>query len=81
MSEETRTQMTKLCRQKAEDATISLRNARHEAINDAKALEKDKSISQDQLSALEKSATSLIDSYQKQVHEMVSQKETELMQT
>jgi ribosome recycling factor len=73
--------MTKLCRQKAEDATISLRNARHEAINDAKALEKDKSISQDQLSALEKSATSLIDSYQKQVHEMVSQKETELMQT
>ena len=66
---------------KAEDATISLRNARHEAINDAKALEKDKSISQDQLSALEKSATSLIDSYQKQVHEMVSQKETELMQT
>lgn len=81
MSEETRTQMTKLCRQKAEDATISLRNARHEAINDAKALEKDKSISQDQLSALEKSATTLIDSYQKQVHEMVSQKETELMQT
>jgi len=81
MSEETRTQMVKLIHEKAETATISLRNARHEAINDAKVAEKDKLLSQDDLSRLEKDANALIDTYQKHMHELTSAKEVELMQT
>lgn len=78
MSEETRTQMVKLVNQKAEEATISLRNARHDAINEAK---KAKELSQDQMTHLEKSATSLIETYQKKIQEQSSAKEVELMQT
>ena len=81
MSEETRTQMSKLVRQKAEEAIVSLRNARHEVINDAKAKEKAKTITEDDLNSVEKHATELIEKYQKQIQDMTSQKEAELMQT
>lgn len=81
MSEETRNQMVKLVREKAENANISLRNARHEAINDAKKAEKDKSISQDELSRIEKDVTSLLEKYQNQINSTISDKESELLQT
>ncbi len=81
MSEETRSQMVKLIHEKAEQASISLRNARHEAINDAKSAEKSKDLSRDDLTKLEKDVTSLIDNYQKQINDLVSAKESELMQT
>lgn len=81
MSEETRSQMVKLIHEKAESANVSLRNARHEAINEAKTEEKNKSISRDELTRLEKSITEILEKYQSQINESVSQKETELMQT
>lgn len=81
MSEETRSQMVKLINEKAEAANISLRNARHEAINDAKSLEKKKEFSRDDLTKIEKDVTSLIERYQKQVQDMIAGKEQELMQT
>ncbi len=80
MSEETRTQMVKLIAQKAEEAQISLRNARHDAINEAKAQEKNKQISQDELGRIEKSTNALIEEYQAKIAEMLKAKESELMQ-
>lgn len=81
MSEETRNQMVKLVREKAESANISLRNARHEAINDAKKAEKAKSISQDELSKLEKDITNSLEKYQTQINNIIADKESELLQT
>ena len=81
MSEETRNQMVKLIHEKAEAATISMRNARHEAINDAKGMEKKKELTRDDLTSLEKEATALIEKYQKLIQEQIAAKETELTTT
>ncbi len=80
MSEETRTQLTKLVREKAEAAQVSLRNARHEAINNAKAQEKSKQLTQDDVTKLEKNLNDMIDVHQKQIHSLVAAKETEIME-
>ncbi|MEI8072528.1 MAG: ribosome recycling factor [Candidatus Saccharibacteria bacterium] len=77
LSEETRQQMVKLINQKAEEATISLRNARHEALNEAK---KSKELSEDESSRLDKEVTKLIEQFQKQVQDSAKSKEAELMQ-
>lgn len=81
MSEETRKQMVKLIHEKAESAQISLRNARHEAINDAKKAEKDKNMSQDDLNKLEKDVTALVEKYQGQIKSVIVAKESELLTT
>lgn len=80
MSEESRSQMVKLLSQKAEEGNISLRNARHEALNDAKNDQKASKITQDDLSRLEKDLNVLIDKYSAQIQELVKTKEQELMQ-
>lgn len=80
MSEETRNQLTKLVREKSENTQVSMRNARHEAINDAKAQEKAKTLTQDQVVKLEKDLNTLIDTYQTQIAEIVKAKEQEIME-
>lgn len=81
MSEETRRQMVKLIHEKAELTIVSLRNARHEAINDAKSAEKKKELSRDDLGRIEKEVGVLMERYQKQVQDQVATKETELTTT
>ena len=78
MSEETRNQMVKVLHSKAEECNISLRNARHDALNDGK---KNKSLTEDDEKSLEKDLNSLIDKYHKQVEEISKNKEDELKQT
>lgn len=80
MSEETRTQLTKVVREKAEGAQVSLRNARHEALNSAKAAEKNKQLTQDQVAKLEKDLNALIDGQQKKIQTLVDAKEQEIME-
>lgn len=79
LSEETRTQLTKVVKEKAENANVSMRNARHEAINSAKDKEKSKEMTQDQVVKIQKDLDKLIDDYQKQVQQVVTTKEQELM--
>ncbi len=81
MSEETRTQMVKVLHQKGEECNISLRNARHEALNDGKAAAKAKKLTEDDVTSLEKDLNTLIDKYQAQVSEISKEKEAELLQT
>jgi ribosome recycling factor len=79
LSEETRIQLIKLVKEKAELANVSLRNGRHEALNTAKTKEKAKELTQDQVTKLQKAIDSLIDTYNKSVQAIVVKKEQELM--
>ncbi|TXI86422.1 MAG: ribosome recycling factor [Chryseobacterium sp.] len=79
LSEETRNQLVKVVREKAEAANVSMRNARHEAINHAKSKEKAKEITQDQVVKLQKDLDGLIEKYHKQVQEIIGAKEQDLM--
>ena len=81
MSEETRSQMVKVLHNKAEECNISLRNGRHDALNDGKAAAKAKKITEDDIERLEKDLNTLIDKYQAQVSEISKAKESELLQT
>jgi ribosome recycling factor len=78
MSEETRTQMVKVLHAKAEECNISLRNARHESLNDGK---KNKNLTEDDEKSLEKDLNAMIEKYHAQVDEISKQKEAELKQT
>lgn len=79
LSEETRSQLSKVVREKSEACVVSMRNARHEALNTAKDQEKSKALTQDQVVRIQKDLDKLIDDYQKQVHEIAATKEQELM--
>lgn len=79
MSEESRSQMVKLIGQKAEEANVSMRNARHEALNEAKNALKSKQLTEDDIKKLEKDLSGLIDKHQALIHERTSAKEKELM--
>lgn len=81
MSEETRNQMVKVLSSKAEECNISLRNARHDALNDGKADAKAKKITEDDIDRLEKDLNSLIEKYHGKVNEITKNKEAELKQT
>jgi ribosome recycling factor len=67
LNEETRTQLTKVCKEKAESANISMRNARHEVLNSAKADEKSNVITQDQLVKVQKDLDNVIDEYHQKI--------------
>lgn len=79
LSEETRSQLTKVVREKAEAANVSMRNARHEAINSAKTKEKNKELTQDQVTKLQKDLDNLIEKYHKEIQSIVGAKEQDLM--
>jgi len=79
LSEETRTQLTKVVKEKAESANIIMRNARHEVLNGAKADEKAGNITQDQLVKTQKDLDKLIDDYHKKIQAIVEDKEKEIM--
>jgi ribosome recycling factor len=79
LNEETRTQLTKVCKEKAESANISMRNARHEVLNSAKADEKANVITQDQLVKVQKDLDKLIDEYHQKIQKIVENKEKEIM--
>ncbi len=79
LSEETRTQLARVVKEKAEAANVSIRNARHEALNTAKTNQKAKELTQDQAIKLQKDLDALVDSYHKKIQAVVSAKEQELM--
>ena len=71
--------MVKLVHQYAEDARIAVRNARHEALNNLKAKEKDKEISEDVLRGKEKETQEKVDEYNKKIEEAAKRKEEDVM--
>jgi len=80
MTEERRSQLAKLLSEKSEGAKVSLRNARHDALDQAKRSLKEKQITEDDSHRLEKELNKLIDEFQKKADELLSKKQAEIME-
>lgn len=80
LTEERRVQFTKIVRSKAEEARVSIRNSRRNAIDGIKKLEKDKEIGEDEATRTEKTLDGLTKKYIEQVDEVLKSKESELME-
>lgn len=79
LTEERRKDLVKLVTKYAEDARISVRNARHETISQLKELEKEKEISEDQLHGKEKEVQDKVDELNKKIEEAAKRKEQDIM--
>jgi ribosome recycling factor len=73
-----RKEMAKTVSKLSEDGKVSIRNVRRDAMKQASKLEKDKSISEDELADLEKAIQELTDDYVKQVDALAKAKSDEL---
>ncbi|PLX74586.1 MAG: ribosome recycling factor [Desulfuromonas sp.] len=80
LTEERRKEMAKLAKSIGENAKVGVRNARRDANDTLKQMEKDKDISEDDLKRGEKEVQDLTDSYVKQIDDVVSAKEQEVME-
>lgn len=80
LTEERRKEMGKVVRRMGEEGKIALRNARRDANDTLKKLEKEKEISEDDLKRGEKEVQDLTDEFVKKVDEIVAAKEKEIME-
>ncbi|KOS06646.1 ribosome-recycling factor [Flavobacterium akiainvivens] len=78
LTEERRRDLVKQAKSEAEDAKIGVRNARKDANNDIKKLEKD-GVSEDACKSAEDDVQKLTDSFIKKVDELLVLKEAEIM--
>lgn len=79
LSEERRKELTKLVRAEAENARVSVRNARRDANQAVKDLLKDKSITEDEGRQTEERIQKLTDHYIKEVDQLTETKEADMM--
>ncbi|MDD4797000.1 MAG: ribosome recycling factor [Eubacteriales bacterium] len=79
LTEERRRELTKTIGKKGEEARVAVRNVRRDANDSIKKLEKDKSISEDELKKYEADIQKTTDRYVKTIDDMVKDKEKEIM--
>lgn len=79
MTEERRKEMVKQVNARTEQACVSIRNVRRDAIEHLKQLEKQKEIAEDQLRQEEQKVQKLTDKYIEQAHELQKKKDQELL--
>lgn len=75
LTEDRRKELTKQVKSIAEDAKVSIRNIRHDGIDEAKKLE----ISEDEEKGIEKEIQDLVNLYNKKIEENLKEKEQELL--
>lgn len=80
LSEERRGQLIHLMKQKLENGRIMIRQVRHEAMDHIKKQHNDKTISEDEMSHLEKEVQKITDEVISNIEEMGAKKEAELLQ-
>ena len=78
-TEERRRELVKECREYAEQAKVSIRNIRRDAMDEAKKQEKEKEITEDQLKTLEKDIQKATDDAVNKIDSMIAEKEKELL--
>lgn len=78
LTEERREELTKLVKKVAEEGRVSVRNARHEAIEQVKRLEKSKVLPEDMSHAAQKEIQKITDGFISQVDEALKKKEAEI---
>ena len=79
LTEERRKDLVKEIKKYAEDAKVSIRNARRDGIDRAKAMQKDGEITEDELKAAEAEIQKITDKNVEEVDKIISAKETEIM--
>ena len=79
LTEERRRDLVKVVHKTAEEARISIRTARHEAMSDLKAMEKEKEMSEDELAQKERELQAIVDDYNKKVEDAAKLKEQDVM--
>jgi ribosome recycling factor len=80
LSEERRQELIKVVRKRIEERKVTVRNLRHEAMNELKGLEKDKEISQDEHKHALHRLQQLTDSHIADIEKIGRNKEVELME-
>ncbi|WPF65326.1 MULTISPECIES: ribosome recycling factor [unclassified Corynebacterium] len=80
LTEERRKEMVKLAKSKGEDGKIAIRNVRRKGMEQLKKLQKDGDAGEDEVIAAEKELDKTTQEYVAKVDEVVSNKETELME-
>jgi len=80
LTEERRKEMVKTLKRMGEDAKIAVRNARRDANDTLKMLEKEKEITEDDLKRGEKQVQDVTDSFVAKVDEVIAHKEKEVME-
>ncbi len=80
LTEERRKEIVKNLRKMSEEAKVALRNIRRDAIDGVKKLEKDKSISEDDLKRAEKEIQDVTKSHETKIDEVLAHKEKEVME-
>ncbi len=78
LTQERRTELTRIVHKRLEEARISVRNIRREAMNDLKDFEKDKLVTEDEADRGREDLQELTDRYVKKVDELGSRKEKEI---
>lgn len=79
LTTERRQQIVKQLGEKAEECRIRMRNARHEALKDAKKAKEDRTISEDEEHRIGKQVDELMSEMNKKVENIISEKEKEVM--
>ena len=79
LSEERRNELSKIVLQYAENAKISIRNVRRDALDELKNEEKEKLISQDNLKKQSSEIQKITDEYIKKIEEIALNKKTEIL--
>ncbi len=80
LTEERRKELVKVAKKYAEECRVAVRNARREANDDLKELEKEKMLSQDELKKAQHETQELTDREVKRVDEVLVVKEKEIME-
>lgn len=78
LTEERRDELSKLVKKVAEEGRVSVRNARHDGIEQVKKLEKAKSIPEDAARSAQKEIQKITDDFVGQVDEALKKKEAEI---
>jgi len=80
LNEQRRRDLTKRVRHEVEESKIALRNLRRDAQNELKKLESDKQISTDELKRAQDKLQEIIDRYSREMDQVGSAKEAEVME-
>ncbi len=78
LTEERRAELSRVVKKVAEEGRVAVRNARHEAIEQVKKLEKAKTIPEDNSHAAQKEIQKVTDQLVAQIEEALKHKETEI---
>lgn len=80
LTEERRKDLVKVVKGEGENGKVAIRNIRRDANSDIKSLNKEKEISDDEMHQAEDEVQKITDTYVKQVDEILTVKEAELME-